>query len=264
MSVMKRIVFIVVFAVIFAVNSSADAWYLFDDANCLTETMRGAYELKLKETSEELGFPVAVLITDDIGSDKSDYGAMDYADVYQENKFGINADGIMLMISLDPSNRYYYITTSGSCISRFTDAEIDEILDAVENSYGGKMSYDKTRLGTGITSFAAAVSRYSGYGGSVGSVSVGGIVGGWGMFIVIIDAIAVVCFVVGVKKRYKIYPARGAGNYLDPASVRYYQKSDTYIRTYVTKVRIQSSSGGHGGSSHHSSGGGSHGGGGRH
>jgi len=270
---MKKAVFAVVTAVcaiIFAVNASAYSdytQYLFDDADCLMETTRSSYNIKLKELSEDLGFPVMVLITDDIGSSKSDYGAMDYADVYQERVIGIDEDGIMLMISLDPSNKIYWITTSGACINRFTDYEIDKIFDAMENAYGGRLSYDTTRLGVGISSFTASVSRYSEYGESVSASSVfGQITGGMVLFFLVVNVIIVVCFITGVKRSYKISAARGAANYLDQSTVRYYRKSDTFIRTYVTKVRIQSSSGGgHGGSSsHRSSGGGRHGGGGRH
>jgi len=263
------IIMLVVAAALFSVSASAyvDTRCLFDDADCLSETTRNSYNTKLKELSEELGFPVMVLITDDIGSNKSDYGAMDYADVYQEGIIGKNQNGIMLMISLDPRNNIYWITTSGACINRFTDYEIDKILDSLENAYGGSLSYDPNRLGVGISSFTASVERYYEKGESFsGSVVVRDITGGTVLFFLVVNVIIIISYVVGVKRSYKISPARGAANYLEHASVRYYQKSDTYIRTYVTKVRIQSSSGGGhgGGSSHRSSGGGRHGGGGRH
>ncbi|MCL2036389.1 MAG: hypothetical protein FWG83_03265 [Oscillospiraceae bacterium] len=54
-------------------------------------------------------------------------------------------------------------------------------------------------------------------------------------------------FVFGVKRSYKIRPVKFAHDYLDRDSIKYRQKSDTYIRTYVTKVKIQTNSGNSGG-----------------
>ena len=59
----------------------------------------------------------------------------------------------------------------------------------------------------------------------------------------VIVSIIVICgFIFGVIRAYKIRPAKCAHDYLDRNSVHYRQKSDTYIRTYVNKVRIQTNS----------------------
>ena len=63
----------------------------------------------------------------------------------------------------------------------------------------------------------------------------------------IINVIIVLCFVFGVKQSYKISKAKCAHDYLEQNSISYRQKSDTYIRTYVTKVRIQSNNSNRGG-----------------
>jgi hypothetical protein len=59
------------------------------------------------------------------------------------------------------------------------------------------------------------------------------------IIMVIVTIIVVAGFIFGVIRAYKIRPAKCAHDYLDKGSVKYRQKSDTYIRTYVTKVRIQ-------------------------
>jgi len=280
MNMRKTAVFVILFAVLFQINVYATAAtnsdgtfvkYLYDDAGYFDTTDKVLIEMRLKNISRELGFPVMVLVTDDVGPDKSDYGVMDYADVYQEGIIGIDKDGIMYMINLDPLSKttgYDRITTSGDCIRRFTDNEIEYIFDAMWDNMLAE------RFSDGITDYIAAVKKYSGYnydsgsGYSGGDSYYGGRRGSGNIIfaLLVINVVIIIGFITGVKKTYKIARAKGAANYLKQSSVNYYQKSDTYIRTFVTKTYIQRSSGGgghHGGSSHRSSGGGHHGGGGR-
>jgi len=56
----------------------------------------------------------------------------------------------------------------------------------------------------------------------------------------IVTIVIIFAFIAGVKKTYKISKASCAQDYLDKQTIRYRQKSDTFIRSYVTKVRIQS------------------------
>ena len=58
----------------------------------------------------------------------------------------------------------------------------------------------------------------------------------------IVTVIIVLSFIFGVRKAYKIRKAKCAHDYLDKNSINYRQKSDTYIRTRVTKVKLQSNS----------------------
>jgi len=58
-------------------------------------------------------------------------------------------------------------------------------------------------------------------------------------FIMIIAAIiALIGIPVGVVMKYKIRPSKCASEYLDKKSVNYRQKSDTYIRTTTSKVKL--------------------------
>ncbi|MDR0197648.1 MAG: TPM domain-containing protein [Oscillospiraceae bacterium] len=229
----------------------------------------------LLEAEKEAGFYVAVLISDDIGENKSDRAVVDYADVYYEEQFGKNTDGILLFINMD--NKYDWISTSGYCIQVFSDERIDWVFNVMGNSL------DEEQFERTVELFAREVCYYASQGVPDGWYSQDrdnwsdpddvrrqnetiGII----TFLLIADVIIAFIVVKGVKAGYKISPARDAADYLNRSSVKYHQKSDTFIRTYVTSHRIESSSGGGrsggrsgGSSTHRSSGGGSHGGGGR-
>jgi uncharacterized protein len=249
---------------------------LFDEAGLYEESSgyggeetAAALNRDLFEAGEKAGFYIAVLISADIGRNKSDRAVTDYADVYYEKQFGKNTDGILLFINMD--TKYDWISTSGKCIDVFTDRRIDSIFDAMERS-----------LKAG--DFTAAIKIFRDKSASYAELGVPDgqyreqtdderqkqtLVMNIVFFCLIADFIIAFIFVIGVKASYKISPVKDAGNYLDRSSVKYYQKSDTFIRVYVTKQRIDSSGGGGGGtggrsSVHTSSGGGTHGGGGRH
>jgi uncharacterized protein YxeA len=57
---------------------------------------------------------------------------------------------------------------------------------------------------------------------------------------VIVTLLVTIGVIAGVFLSYKIRPAKCANNYLVKDSVKYRQKSDTYIRTRTSKVRIKS------------------------
>ena len=60
------------------------------------------------------------------------------------------------------------------------------------------------------------------------------------IIMLIVDILVIVSVIFAVRAAYKIRPVRCAANYLDRESVKYRQQSDTYIRTYVTKIRVKS------------------------
>ena len=72
-----------------------------------------------------------------------------------------------------------------------------------------------------------------------------------------------------IKSQYKFKTTPSPTTYVCHNKVKMDVQTDTFLREYTTKTKIETSSGGGGGrsgggSSHHSSGGSSHGGGGRH
>lgn len=245
---------------------------LHDLDNSLSKDIEQNAMSYIVEAVEETGLSVCVVITDDIGPDKSDHEVVDYADVYYEKYCGRNTDGILLLINND--TKYDWISTSGKCIDMFYDA-IDPIFDDM---------YDYIVDGnfeTAIYYFAKNVvyysnqdyKHYSNYGDDYDGYS-----DSWGdygeaisinlelLFIAgVFITIALVIFSNVIKTGYSLNKNKSASPYQLKNSLTFSQKSDTYIRTYTTRTRVSSSSSGHsgGGRSHRSSGGGRHGGGGR-
>ncbi len=287
-----RPVLILLFIALTMIASGAEGVFydneqrLFDDYGLFTEDEAESLNEILLETENEVGFYVSMLIADDNSGGNTNADMVDYVDVYYENEFGIDTDGVMLLISFSP--RYYYVSTSGIAIRYLTDDRIEDILDYI---YDQMKSGDYYNVGTrfsnrvkhygdlGIpsnqynydteTGDYDYYNRYDYYddgdflfgvfykGDMLSGAACGGIIA------LIISGIIVLVSV----SNYKVKRAKRAVQYLNKSSVRYHQKSDTFIKRYVTKTRINTDSGGGGGgggsSTHTSSGGGTHGGGGR-
>ena len=79
---------------------------------------------------------------------------------------------------------------------------------------------------------------------------------------------SIIALIVGlcIRSKYKFKKSLNPTNYICQNDSKFLESSDTFLRQYTTKTRIQSSSGGGGGGGghSHSSGGHSHGGGGHH
>ena len=86
---------------VYTVSIGNNIALLHDLDNSLTEDEESTLINIIVETADRIDSSVAVVITDDIGYDKSDYGVMEFADVYYENYCGMNTDGILLLINND-------------------------------------------------------------------------------------------------------------------------------------------------------------------
>lgn len=220
----------------------------------------------IASTSKDTGYNIGVVITDDIGFNKSDYGVMDYADVYYEEYCGKNTDGILLLLNND--TKYDWISTSGDCIDIFY-SDIDIMFD--------NMWYylDNGDFAGAINMFCNDVYRYQNqdydydyeysyeYDDDNGEDAF--------VFIFIglfFTVVSLLIFTVVINHSYKLKNINAA-QYMLKNSLDFSICTDTYIRTYTTKTRISSSSSSGSRShsrssrSHRSSGGGRHGGGGR-
>lgn len=227
---------------------------------------------ELKETVGDVNFSVCVVITDDVGSDKSDRAVTDYADVYYEEICGIDTDGILLLINND--TKYDWISTSGRCIDLFTDYRIDRLFDKfydylIDGDYYGAAS----GFIRGTKEYAGLGYDYSGeyeydYDNGETEFSVSAEIDLVYLFSVLFIAAFFAIFFVGVVVgRYNLKAQKGAKGYVLPDSLQLSLKTDDYIRTYVTRRTVSSGSSGSShrrSSTHRSSGGGRHGGGGRH
>lgn len=277
---------IISFAILSTFTLSAetepDGKRLFDDKSVFGTEECESLNALLLETEEETGFTVSLVVTDNVGGEKSDAGVVEYADLYYEKYFGIDTDGIFFIINDD--TLYDYISTSGICIRYFTDERIDRVHQAVkpylkDENYAGAVekyaeqvlyyykqgipsnqhnNYEDGSVDYYNKSYSEKKSEYT-----LEEQILMGAAGGF-----VISLTIIIIMIVTIKKRYEIKRAKNAVDYLDRSSIRYTQRSDTFVRKYINRRRIDTDShngGGGGGSSvHTSSGGGSHGGGGSH
>lgn len=100
--------------------------HVYDQASVLSSDDVVWLEQCCKTASEDTGWVVAVVITNNVGNDKSDTGVRRYADSLFDSLYGVNTSGVMLVINDD--TKYDYITTSGACINVFTSSIVDDIL----------------------------------------------------------------------------------------------------------------------------------------
>lgn len=241
-------------------NVSDNTAALYDLDGSLTETEESELFPIMTKLVRELGFSVCVVISDNIGESKTDAQVIDYADLFLESFCGINGDGILLLINND--TKYDWISTGGRCIDLFTDQDIERIFDYF---------YDDLKDGnyySAVYHFCKSMKRYSERDSD--SATLGDVLGlvvfsaPWCM---LFPVILTVVFVHNVKVRYAVKPQKGAGNYVLTDSIRYSEKKDTFLRSYIRVVSNSSSGGshssGHRSSTHRSSSGGRHGGGGR-
>ena len=246
-------IIILLFAVPFGIKTSAANKYIYDLCGELKQDKYSSARVNaLEDTaaslSQKTGMSVAVVITDDIGTKSS----MTYADDFYDNTFGPNTNGLILLVNLDTG--YDYISTSGKAIDYFTSSRIDKIFDALEKDMKSYNVLAETEK------YFQQVERYydSGKPGeglepdekSAIVITVG-----------VASLIAVIITGVSILIVYKKHKKTSSITYVSRRDVNFVESADDYIRTYTTKVRIQSSNGG--GGTHFSSGGGFHGGGGR-
>lgn len=250
---------------------------LHDIDNSLTEAEEAQVLTDLMGAVRETDFNIGIVITNDIGDDKSDYGVRDFTDLYYEEYCGMNTDGILLLINND--NKYDWISTSGRCIDIFYGKE-DGLFDSM---------YDFLVSGNYELACQSFVQNVKYYGIKAGydydddydydydddgyHVHIDGDDIGAGfsfiVFAIFIAIIAVSIFAGVITNSYKMKKNVSAENYKLQNSLAFSQQTDTYIRTYTTRRTVSSSSsrsrsGRSGGSrSHRSSSGGRHGGGGR-
>jgi uncharacterized membrane protein YgcG len=191
---------------------------------------------RLTDIEEEVGFAVAVLISSEPRIGRSPYEAEKYAREYYFEQIG-RADGIILFInnSEKTGNYLIYDAIFYHNLRHFDEEWIESVL--------WRMSSD---LENG--NFDRAIKRF---GEAVVKAANSGKIGWFSAVVamVIAGTITGIAVVFGVRRSYKIRPAKCADGYLVRDSAKYRQRTDTFIRQYVTKIKIQSSTSGSGGSS---------------
>ncbi len=244
---------------------------IFDDYDYLTSYEEGVILDKAKDYAQITGFNIIFVISDDIGSDKSDNGVMAYADDVYDETCGINTDGILLLINND--TKYDWISTSGACINYYSDYRIELLFDAI---------YDDIvdgYYGDACLGFVNAALKH--YNAGKANNQVGLDFGGSTHIELDLDVVVTAIFPIGVMtlivsiilynclaSPYKLKKAT-TNRYVMQNSLRLscnVDESKGYVTTRTYSPRSSGSSGRSGGgrsSTHRSRSGGRHGGGGR-
>lgn len=108
---------------------------LTDKARVLTDKQNAKVLDILEDTVQSVNYNIGVVITDDIGEDKSDDAAERLADEYYDSYFGVGTDGVLFMINDD--TKADAISTSGRCIELYTSARLNEIFDMTDTALMG-------------------------------------------------------------------------------------------------------------------------------
>lgn len=116
-AVILAAVMIIGFAVPVFANGESD--YLFDEAGLLSSSEYTEISQKLYEISTRQNMDVAVVTVESTGY----LSAQDYADNIQEDLYGVNSDGILLLVDMEL--RDWHVTTIGYGITVVTDAGLD-------------------------------------------------------------------------------------------------------------------------------------------
>ena len=240
---------------------------LADDCECLSEKDEQEILLSAQAFADKSGFNVIILITDNVGYDKSDRGVIDYADVYYETLCGIDTDGILLLINND--TKYDYISTSGACINYYSDARIDSMFDwFFDDIKAGRYKEAALHFIDSADFYyrqGKANNQFEFAGKEMDPSEIIVVLGFFGF-----SALVIGCIIYTANSKKHMIQKPMNDWYVVKGSLLFSQATNTYVGTHTTRIYSPRSSGGgsHGGgghsSTHHSSGGGRHGGGGRH
>lgn len=207
---------------------------IYDHADVFTDDEENSINRKIEKYADDLDINIAVVVADD-----KDKDSQEYADLYYENLFGVNTDGVLFFIDVS-EDRLHCISTSGSQISvykSYIDSIYDDITPALkEHDYSETINIflDDLKSYPKKTIYKALL--------------IGALVG----------ALASIITAVSVTLKYKRNEKYSPRNYEAKDKTNYTKKSDDFLREYTTKTKIESSDGN---GTHRSSGGGTHGGG---
>lgn len=266
---------------------------VFDDADLLTSDEKERLQELCIDTAKETELDIVIVTTDDLGYKST----VSYADdFYDEGAYGYEYEygsGVLFLIYEDANSDEgeVYISTAGLGILYIDDSDVDDIIDAGWDDFAYDREYYDC-LEKMINKMSDIVKDYEHlegtdevledwYNGEYSDYmefiydydEVGRIPNFFSSFIMCggiaaaIGGIAILC----MNSSYNIKKMSVSGaTYFKKNSFKMNQNYDNFVRTDVSRVRIESSSssgggGGHrsGGSSHRSSSGRSHGGGGR-
>lgn len=241
-------------------DKSSDSPLLMDDSGVLTDEEYKNVLNALESSSSAAGANICVAFV----PEEQSYDIQDSADLYYEDHWGMNTDGILMYV--DTVERNYIFSTSGNTIYCFTQTGLNEMTDDItggflRNSDWAGAAIEYSNQAREMIDYKNANGYAYGERGSGRSSKNAGMTA----VIAIIVGIVVSMILSGnLKKKMQTVVAKAsASDYYDPDKMVLKAQKDTFLFTNVTKVPInndKSSGGGFGG--HTSSSGGFHGGGG--
>ena len=267
---MKKIVYslIIILSIMLIPNVNAldTSQKIYDYADKLTDSEEELLKEKIDEYIQKYNMDM-VLVTVDSHSKSSTSAYAD--DFYDYNGFGIGSthDGVIFVLDYNFGKENMWMSTTGEAIRMYDDNRIDNILDVVYEDYDYYELY---------SDFIEECSYYASLG--IPSSNRNTIIDSNGNlvykrhfpFLLTFGGSAVVATIVLlvlIAKNKMVKKAIEANAYMNKESASITQRSDQFITTHTTSVRINTESSGSGriggSSTHHGSSGISHGGGGR-
>lgn len=243
------ILLITLLLTLFALPISADELdrVIVEEPELINPVEQEMLEKTIDSLIDEYHFDFVIVIHNDLEYSTPRVAADDYFDNGNYG-YGTSRDGILLLVSV--ADRDWYISTSGSGISEFSDRVLDEIGEDIAACLSDGDYYEAAKT---FLNSSEAVLR--------GDYKVKKEFPLFAELIVLALSIAVAFIIAGAVKRSMntVRQQSGASNYVDSKGIDLTVARDTYLYSTVSKVKIESSSSG-GSSSHRSSSGRSHGG----
>lgn len=231
---------------------------LVDEADLLTDDEEGTLVDKLDTVSEKWQCDVAVVTVDSLGGKTATEFADDYFD-YNGYGYGDNADGVMLVISME--SRDWAISTHAFGIEAFTDAGQEYIMDKVTPPLGdGSYAEAFNVFADQCDDFLEKARAGEPYDkGSLPKESHAKLYLLWIIPCLIAGAIVAFVMTINEKKSLKsVMKKAGAREYIN--GVKLSKKSDKFLYRNLDKVLIETDDDDGGSSTHVSSSGETHGG----
>lgn len=228
-----------------------------DDFGVFSDNEDELYELnqEVQECSEKLGLNIYIFIAGE-NFRMSDSTTPTFCGDAYDKLFGAYTDGVFFFIDMSGKTPAYdYVCTSGKAIQWYsgkTDAMREATYDYLPSSSEGNYAAHHSDIKLGIEEFLYQLKKYKRQYDTryLRLLPFGG--AGWLI-------VTLIGYFIG-KSSYKFKDKTNPRIYVSSEETNFAEKSDTFIRTYTTRTKIESSSGG----GHHGGGGGHHGGSGGH
>ena len=262
---MKRVLALLLLVLLLTLPVSASAPLLVDEARLLTDTEAAVVLETLTAITEATGLDVVIVTVDSLDG----MTAMAYADDYYDYH-DYSTDGVLLLVAMGEME--WHITTSGTALSLVTNAEAEQIGDAIVPylsagnyemafvTYAEQVQYHATTQAVPDETVHGHAYDYDDYDYDV---RVGKDPQGFLVCLVIGVVIGLIAVLIMKGQLKSVRSQNAAGSYVVPGSFGLTESHDLFLYRNLNRRPISQNNGssGHGsGGIHMSSSGRSHGG----